>query len=229
MKQDSVQLDARRRCVVVGGRSTVLQEKCWQVLSVLQTRAPEIVCRSKIIESVWEGNFATGEKGLNQAVWAIRTALDDDPRSPRYIRTMPRRGYQWVGPCISSGVPREAKRVWTRVSTALGVTALIAVSIVASESAKDDSSAGITWSAMPDGLAATRAYLVGHDVHVEFADGRRGVIINSNDAKISDPVLSSDGAGIAVTVNDDNDCRMVTIDLTNGERQDFSACPSPII
>ncbi len=226
MKHYSVQLEVRSRRVTVGDHSTVLQEKSWQVLSMLQARAPEIVSRADIIDSVWQGQFATGEKGLNQAVWAIRSAVDDDPRNPKFIRTMPRHGYQWIHSEPSNRGAGATKRTRRIVSMTVSAAAVIAMTIYSSMAALGT---GVEWAAMTPGSVATDAYLVDRDIHVEFANGRRGILKNENYANISEPVLSSDGAEIVVTVTEDSGCRMVTIKLSNGERQDFPACPSSII
>ena len=79
MRRLKVKLNNRLRAVTWGGQTTVLQEKSWQVLSILIAGECEIVTRKHIIDTVWQGNYLTGEKGLNQAVWAIRTA----PGKPR--------------------------------------------------------------------------------------------------------------------------------------------------
>ena len=84
MNRVSVQIDSRRRSVTLGGRTTVLQEKSWQVLTMLLQRAPAVISRKDIVREVWQGSFRTGEKGLNQAVWAIRAALGEEPKAEVY-------------------------------------------------------------------------------------------------------------------------------------------------
>ena len=207
----SLQLDATRRSVILGGRPVALQEKSWQVLSMLISRAPEVVRRGDIIREVWQDNFLTGDKGLNQAVWAIRVALDEDPREPAYIRTVPRVGYQWLH-ADPADDPHAAKPAVRPVATRLAGLLAVCVVIVASTDSPD--------------LFATEAYLVDRDVHVEFASGCLLVLKNSGKAKIGAPVLSSDGSEVAVTLHEPDGCRLVTFNVNSRERREFGGCPA---
>ena len=76
---------------------------------------------------------------------------------------------------------------------------------------------------------ATRAYRVDRDIHVEFAGGSLGILKNASKVDIGKPVLSADGGLIAVAIHENHVCRLVTIDVRNGERQDFGACPAEVI
>lgn len=230
MGPGSLKLDARRRIVIVNGRSAVLQEKGWRVLSLLRARAPEVVSRQEIIDTVWQGNFRTGEKGLNQAVWAVRRALSDDPREPEFIRTVPRVGYQWIHSGILPRASREAT-TGSRFFRALsGVSVLIiaALAVTYFPGSPSVSGADSTPSATPGtaNVVATNAYLVDRDIHVELANGCKRILKNANYANIGTPVLSSDGTELAVTVRESSSCRLVTIGLANGERRDFENCPA---
>ena len=77
------------------GVRTRLQDKPFQVLRVLVERPGELVTREKLFERLWpEGAYVEFEMGLNTAVRKLRTALRDDAEAPRYIETLPRRGYR---------------------------------------------------------------------------------------------------------------------------------------
>ena len=224
-----MRIDARSRTVTQGGRSTVLQEKTWQVLSLLIARAPEVVTRRDIIARVWADNRETGEKGLNQAVWAIRGALGDDPRSSRYIRTVPRVGYRWLDAGSSCGETDAKESARHIVLEAAGVSALVvmiaAAGLLATSSLDRDTDAPIA----PTDLVATKAYLVDRDIHVEFANGCRRILKNASRSRIGTPVLSADGAHVAVTLHEDSDCRLVTVELVTGERRVYGRCPAELI
>lgn len=222
-------LDARRRRVTVAGRSTVLQEKTWQVLSILRARAPEVVSRRDLIGHLWQGNYLTGEKGLNQAVWAIRAALCDDARDPRFIRTVPRVGYQWIHAGHSRGETRAARPMRSVISKAAGIAALFVIPTVATSILIGVPDIHVEATKTATERVATKAYLVDRDIHVEFADGCLGILKNDSYLKIGTPVLSADGAEIAVTLSEAGNCRLVTIDVANGQRQDFGSCPSDVI
>jgi hypothetical protein len=76
---------------------------------------------------------------------------------------------------------------------------------------------------------ATNAYLRNQDIVVEMSDGCVGIVKHSGEKKFGEPMLSSDGSQVAFTVHDATTCRLVTVDLKNGERQDFSRCSSEVI
>jgi DNA-binding winged helix-turn-helix (wHTH) protein len=70
-----------------------------KVLALMVARAGEIVTRDQIREHVWAGDtFVDFEQGLNFCVRQIREALGDTAEAPRFIETLPRRGYQFLMP-----------------------------------------------------------------------------------------------------------------------------------
>lgn len=90
-----------------------VQEQPFRVLCYLVEHAGEIVAREELQRHLWaDGTFVDFEHSLNTAIKKLRQALDDTPENPRFIETVPRRGYkfiapvQWIGP--SRAVPNEA-------------------------------------------------------------------------------------------------------------------------
>jgi DNA-binding winged helix-turn-helix (wHTH) protein/TolB-like protein len=76
-----------------------LQAQPAQVLAALIERAGEVVTRETLREAVWgSGTFVDFERGLNFCIGQIRSALGDSAESPRFIRTVPKRGYQFIAP-----------------------------------------------------------------------------------------------------------------------------------
>ncbi len=228
MNRVSVKLDASRRAITVHGRTTVLQHKCWQVLTILMRRAPAVVGRADIIDDVWAGNYPSGEKGLNQSVWAIRRALGEDPQAPQFIRTVPRVGYQWIHVDVADAnerVPR--RRQISHLLAAAAAVAAIALPAVCTDWGRD--SIDGPRSLVPPDSVATRAYLVGKDIHVEFASGCIGIVRNQSYGELGTPVLSSDGAQIAVRAQKNDACRLVTLDVASGTLREFGDCPTEAI
>ncbi|HXD19127.1 MAG TPA: helix-turn-helix domain-containing protein [Vicinamibacterales bacterium] len=75
-----------------------LQEQPFQILQLLIARQGDVVTRDELRERLWPGGtFVDFEHSLNAAVKRLRAALGDDPKAPRYIETLPRRGYRWIG------------------------------------------------------------------------------------------------------------------------------------
>jgi DNA-binding winged helix-turn-helix (wHTH) protein len=69
-----------------------------QILLVLLAHPGEVVTREQLREDVWvAGTFVDFEHGLNAAMNKLRGALSDSPENPRYIETLPGRGYRFIG------------------------------------------------------------------------------------------------------------------------------------
>jgi DNA-binding winged helix-turn-helix (wHTH) protein/TolB-like protein len=82
-----------------GGVTTRLEPQPARVLAMLVERAGDVVTRAELQQHVWSGDtFVDFERGLNYCIAQIRTALGDSASSPRFIETLPRRGYRFVAP-----------------------------------------------------------------------------------------------------------------------------------
>jgi DNA-binding winged helix-turn-helix (wHTH) protein/TolB-like protein len=76
-----------------------LQEQPFHVLAVLLERPGELITREELRHAVWpENTFVEFDHALNTAIKKIRAALNDDAATPRYIETIPKRGYRWIAP-----------------------------------------------------------------------------------------------------------------------------------
>jgi TolB-like protein/Tfp pilus assembly protein PilF len=81
-----------------GGMPVPLQPQPLRVLVLLASRAGELVSRDEIQKRVWnEQTFVDFDQGLNYCIRQIRAALGDDAETPRFVATIPRRGYRFVG------------------------------------------------------------------------------------------------------------------------------------
>lgn len=79
------------------GRLVKLQRQPFKVLALLVAHAGQIITREEIQQQIWEGDtFVDFEHGLNFCIKQIRAALGDNAQSPRYIETLPRRGYRFI-------------------------------------------------------------------------------------------------------------------------------------
>ena len=74
-----------------------LQEKPLRVLAALAEQQGQVVTREELKKRLWpEDTFVDFETGLNTAVSKLRDTLSDDAEKPRYIETIPRRGYRFL-------------------------------------------------------------------------------------------------------------------------------------
>ena len=75
-----------------------LQDQPLQILAMLVEHPEEVVTREEIRQKLWPGDtFIDFDHGLNNAVNRLRDALGDSAESPRFIETLPRRGYRFIG------------------------------------------------------------------------------------------------------------------------------------
>jgi TolB-like protein/DNA-binding winged helix-turn-helix (wHTH) protein/Tfp pilus assembly protein PilF len=76
-----------------------LAEQPFQVLALLLERPGDVVTRDELRTRLWEGDtFVDFDHGLNNAVMRVREVLGDSSEHPRYVETVPRRGYRFIAP-----------------------------------------------------------------------------------------------------------------------------------
>jgi len=81
------------------GRRIRLQDLPFQFLTVLLERPGQVVTREELVRRLWSEYVAIDvDNGLNTAAKKLRQALGDDAETPRFIETVPRRGYRFIGP-----------------------------------------------------------------------------------------------------------------------------------
>ena len=87
-----------------------LQDRPFQILSVLLERPGEVVTREELEKRLWPvDTFVDFKHGMNTAITKLRQALSDEADNPRFIETLPRRGYRFVAPVSfgGNGAPSE--------------------------------------------------------------------------------------------------------------------------
>src|SRR3954471_11364259 len=82
--------------VTKDGHTHRLQDQPLQILDELTTRPGEVVTREQLIARLWPKGVVEFDTGLNTAVRKLRNALGDDADTPRYIETLPRKGYRFI-------------------------------------------------------------------------------------------------------------------------------------
>jgi len=110
------------------GSAVPLEHQPAIVLARLLASAGELVTREALASELW-GNVThvNFDDGLNYCIRQIRVALGDDPKSPRFIATIPRRGYRFIAPVTTA---KDAPaRVVSRM-VAAGIAAVVMVAAV---------------------------------------------------------------------------------------------------
>jgi Tol biopolymer transport system component/DNA-binding winged helix-turn-helix (wHTH) protein len=97
------ELDLIARELRKSGIRIKLQEQPFLILEMLLERPGAIVTREELKRKLWSGDtFVDFDLSLNSAVKKLRQALNDDPENPRFVETLYRRGYRFIGPINGS-------------------------------------------------------------------------------------------------------------------------------
>ena len=92
------------------GTRVKMGEQPFQILLMLLERPGEMVTREDLRAKLWaDDTFVDFDHGLYSAVQRLRDALGDTAGTPRYVETLPRRGYRFIAPVINNGNRGEAK------------------------------------------------------------------------------------------------------------------------
>jgi TolB-like protein/DNA-binding winged helix-turn-helix (wHTH) protein len=93
------ELDPRTRELRKAGGKVRIQEQPLCVLVSLLERPGELVTRDELRQKLWQSDtFVDFDTGLNKAITKIRDVLGDSASSPRFVETLPKRGYRFIAP-----------------------------------------------------------------------------------------------------------------------------------
>jgi len=134
--------------LIRAGQVTRLQDQPRQVLLEVLARPGELVTREQLIARLWPKGVVDFETGLNTVVRKLRLALGDDADEPRYIETIPRRGYRFIGTVEPASqpptsiaepdvepVPVSERRLPHKVGVLLGAALLLLFVLVVTQRA----------------------------------------------------------------------------------------------
>jgi TolB-like protein/DNA-binding winged helix-turn-helix (wHTH) protein len=123
-----------------------LQDQPFRILQALIERPGELVSREELQKQIWPSDtFVDFDHGINNAIKRLREALSDSAEDPRYIETVPRRGYRFIAqlnptngqPSVESleenlqaQTPVSSRR-WVPSSALMGLAALLVVGVIA--------------------------------------------------------------------------------------------------
>jgi len=93
------------------GLKLKVQDQPFQVLAMLLAQPGELITREEIHSRLWPDNtFTDFDHGLNAAVRRLRDALNDDAEAPRFVETLPRRGYRFIAPVETLSIEEAVQR-----------------------------------------------------------------------------------------------------------------------
>jgi len=96
-------LDARSRILLKDGVTVRLTPKAFETLLVLIQHGVQLVDKDQLMKEVWPDTFVE-EGSLSRNIYELRKALGDDSSEPKYIETIPKRGYRFLAPLKVSGL-----------------------------------------------------------------------------------------------------------------------------
>ena len=109
LRFDAFELDTAAGELRKSGDRIKLPPQPFRVLELLVRRSGEVVTRDEIRERIWrDDTFVDFEQGLNFCIRQIREAVGDTAGAPRFIETLPRRGYRFLLP-VETPLPVQAK------------------------------------------------------------------------------------------------------------------------
>lgn len=116
-------VEPSRNRISKAGAETRLEPKVMELLVLLTDHANAVVTKAQITERLWPGTFVT-ESSIFRHVSELRRALGDDPKRPRYVHTIPKKGYRVV---MDTPKRKARRRSWRPVAALAGSLAGIAV------------------------------------------------------------------------------------------------------
>ncbi|MBT8061832.1 MAG: winged helix-turn-helix domain-containing protein, partial [Gammaproteobacteria bacterium] len=203
------------------GEPLLLHPKAQQVLQGLLEAAPRTVSREQLINHAWQGNYLTGDKGLRQAIWSIRSALGESAREPGFVSTVPRQGYRWTGPLASTPPPARAHQA-VRLQ---GLPALLVAAVAMISLATSDTAPSLVAPAQAE-MKIARVQVSGSAVIVDMDSGCRAILKSGHGVLASSPIVSGDGAAVAIPVMRDERCEMVLYRPGDEGVTRFDGCPA---
>src|SRR5580704_831420 len=121
-------LDVRAGELRKSGMKLRLQGQPLQVLAILLEHAGELVTREELRSQIWTADtFVDFDHSLHNAVARLREVLGDSAEAPRYIETLPRRGYRFIARVDTTNVDRS--RVSLRAADARGIRSIAVLSL----------------------------------------------------------------------------------------------------
>jgi Tol biopolymer transport system component/DNA-binding winged helix-turn-helix (wHTH) protein len=106
---DDVRVEPQALRVTKAGRAVPLEPKAFEVLLYLLARRGRLVEKQELLDAVWKEAFVT-PNAMTRVIAQLRKALGDDAHEPRYIETVPTRGYRFVAEVVEEQTQGEQRQ-----------------------------------------------------------------------------------------------------------------------
>ncbi len=198
-----------RNALVRSGREHPIESKIMEVLVYLSEHTGDVVSKEQMIQTVW-GRASVTDEVLTNAISELRKALGDDAKNPRFIQTIPKKGYRLLAEVrATDDVRRRALTVW--MALAVGVLVLGAIFLSfssAPDAVKEGTFTQLTFepgneedpSLSPDGSFVVYASMASGnwDIYRQRVGGETAFkLTKDSEADDRQPAFSPDGEHIA--------------------------------
>src|ERR1044072_688461 len=109
------EISTEQNCLRRDGTDQYLRPKSFQVLIYLLDNRQRVVTKEELIQSIWN-DVAVTDDALVQCLIEIRKALGDNSRYPRFVKTLPKIGYRFIGE-VEEFIPTEATLQTEEITT----------------------------------------------------------------------------------------------------------------
>ncbi|MFO1390084.1 winged helix-turn-helix domain-containing protein [Cellvibrio sp.] len=104
---DKIVVDPKSNTIYLNGLEKRLEPKLISLLCLLAAQGRDVISRQDITEAIWP-DVVVGEESITRAIFALRNALGDDAKQPKYIETIPKKGYRFLA---DVDVPNETPNI----------------------------------------------------------------------------------------------------------------------
>lgn len=247
------ELDMQSGDLRKGGLRIRVQEQPLKILSLLVSRPGEIITRDELRQVLWPSDtFVDFDRSLTTAVNKLREALGDRAQNPRFIETLPRRGYRFVAAVENLTQPQSARLQSTQVGRRkLGAWVIITVSSLAAVAGVAGwiathgpvvsklptflttfPGAEVQPSLSPDGSQIAFAWNGtredNFDIYAMAIGADRPLRLTNDPAPDLSPVWSPDGSHIAFTRQVGKGATVYLIAPTGGKERALTSLSAPV-
>ena len=186
-------LDAGSRILLKDGATVRLTPKAFDTLLVLVQHAQEVIDKDQLLKQVWPDTYVE-EASLARNIHELRKSLGDDSAEPRYIETIPKRGYRFAAPVKISVAARPAPHSLAEAETTV-IEKHTYARVITDESEETESqvdrviNVGATRPALVAARQTKRTWWIAAVIVIVFAIGI-GALIYLRRTRVPPPVLS---------------------------------------
>ena len=187
-------LDLEARLLRRGGENVHLGPKAFDLLALLVDRRPRVLTKAQLMEALWPRTSVT-EANLTNLVGELRTALGDDPKEPRFVRTAFGVGYAFAGQVEGTNRPQPPPSGPRLVTSGLEVLLAEGENVLG----RDE---GLAAHVDLPGVSRHHARLVirAGTATVEDLGSKNGTFVNGRDAVGIAPLADGDRVALGRTI-----------------------------